>query len=152
MVIGFWWERLYTPSPCKLSIISHHQLIILHLYCTKILLSNPWQRVKKMTVACCNHVSSIVFSESGKKKRPFWPISNEVILVLKLHLKQSYPPGRPTRRRSKIYFAKIGLLHVLYKHIKFFKKVIYTVYNIREKHNIYVYRVVKNNGTTLNKS
>ena len=52
-----------------------------------------------MNVACCNHVSSIDFSEFGKKNGPFWPISDEVI-----------PPGRPTQRRNKIYFAEIGLL------------------------------------------
>ena len=91
MVIGD-----YTPSPCKIGIISHYQPKNF-TQMTKMLRSNPRQGVKEITVACCNHVSSIEFSEFGAKIWSIWPISDEVIPLA-------------NEKAIKIYFAVIGSL------------------------------------------
>ena len=65
-------ERDYPPSPCKMSIISHHQpQNFTQMLQTKTLRSNHRLGVKKTTDACCNLAPSIEFSEFGEINGPF---------------------------------------------------------------------------------
>ena len=61
--IGFWLERLHSIT---MQYKHHSTLLALKLDANiidRILWSNPRQRVKEITIACCNHVSPIESSE-----------------------------------------------------------------------------------------
>ena len=95
------FQHIYHHTPLYIFILLPYSIQNTYsIRIDKMILSNPQQGVKEMTVACCNHESTLEFSEFGEKK---WCIL--------AYFWCGYPPWQANNKENKIFFAEIGWLH-----------------------------------------